>query len=119
LIVSSYIPELLGTCDRIAVMSRGVLGAARNRAEWDERRRLSAALGQEISRATETIHSIRDPHDGDYCCRNGEIFLGGLSPSSSSSRSLPCWWKTGSFTRCGISRTFCAKAACTRRRVLE
>jgi ribose transport system ATP-binding protein len=28
LMVSSYLPELLGTCDRIAVMTRGVLGAA-------------------------------------------------------------------------------------------
>jgi ribose transport system ATP-binding protein len=28
LMVSSYLPELLGTCDRIAVMSRGVLGTA-------------------------------------------------------------------------------------------
>ena len=26
-VVSSYLPELLGVCDRIAVMSRGVLGA--------------------------------------------------------------------------------------------
>jgi ribose transport system ATP-binding protein len=29
LLVSSYLPELLGTCDRIAVMCRGVLGPAR------------------------------------------------------------------------------------------
>ena len=29
LVVSSYLPELLGICDRIAVMCRGVLGAAR------------------------------------------------------------------------------------------
>jgi ribose transport system ATP-binding protein len=29
LVVSSYLPELLGVCDRIAVMCRGVLGAAR------------------------------------------------------------------------------------------
>src|SRR5438067_13619425 len=28
LMVSSYLPELLGTCDRIAVMCRGVLGEA-------------------------------------------------------------------------------------------
>lgn len=28
LVVSSYLPELLGICDRIAVMSRGTLGAA-------------------------------------------------------------------------------------------
>ena len=29
LLVSSYLPELLGVCDRIAVMSRGRLGPAR------------------------------------------------------------------------------------------
>ncbi len=47
LMISSYIPELLGTCDRIAVMSRGKLGEARKRSEWDERQLLSAAIGQE------------------------------------------------------------------------
>ena len=36
LLVSSYAPELLGVCDRIAVMSRGRLGAARDVAEWSE-----------------------------------------------------------------------------------
>ena len=34
--VSSYIPELLGVCDRIAVMHRGVLGPARPRSEWTD-----------------------------------------------------------------------------------
>jgi ribose transport system ATP-binding protein len=34
--VSSYLPELLGVCDRIAVMRRGALGAARPAAEWTE-----------------------------------------------------------------------------------
>ncbi len=37
LIVSSYVPELLGLCDRVAVMHRGVLGEARPAAEWTER----------------------------------------------------------------------------------
>jgi ribose transport system ATP-binding protein len=45
LFVSSYIPELLGVCDRIAVMSRGVLSAARPVAEWSEESILSAAIG--------------------------------------------------------------------------
>lgn len=36
LMVSSYLPELLGVCDRIAVMHRGVLGPARPRDEWSE-----------------------------------------------------------------------------------
>ncbi|MEP0845358.1 MAG: sugar ABC transporter ATP-binding protein [Phycisphaerae bacterium] len=34
LIVSSYFPELLGVCDRIAVMHRGRLGPARPAVEW-------------------------------------------------------------------------------------
>ncbi|HYP15867.1 MAG TPA: sugar ABC transporter ATP-binding protein [Opitutus sp.] len=45
LMVSSYLPELLGTCDRIAVMCRGVLGPARPVAEWDEHRIMLAATG--------------------------------------------------------------------------
>jgi ribose transport system ATP-binding protein len=36
LIVSSYLPELLGICDRIAVMCRGQVGPARPVSEWDE-----------------------------------------------------------------------------------
>ncbi|HLK90949.1 MAG TPA: sugar ABC transporter ATP-binding protein [Polyangia bacterium] len=36
IMVSSYLPELLGVCDRIAVMSRGRLGPARPAAAWTE-----------------------------------------------------------------------------------
>jgi ribose transport system ATP-binding protein len=36
LVVSSYLPELFGICDRIAVMTRGVLSEARPVAEWTE-----------------------------------------------------------------------------------
>ena len=36
LLISSYLPELLGMADRVAVMSRGRLGAARPVAELDE-----------------------------------------------------------------------------------
>src|SRR5262249_34428362 len=36
LMVSSYLPELMGVCDRIAVMRRGRLGAARPVAQWTE-----------------------------------------------------------------------------------
>ena len=36
LLISSYLPELLGLADRVAVMSRGQLGAARPAAELDE-----------------------------------------------------------------------------------
>ncbi|MBM4060907.1 MAG: sugar ABC transporter ATP-binding protein [Planctomycetes bacterium] len=45
LLVSSYLPELLGTADRIAVMCRGRLGPAREVAELDERAILLAATG--------------------------------------------------------------------------
>ena len=45
LVVSSYLPELLGICDRIAVMRRGRLGPARAVAELDERAVLTEATG--------------------------------------------------------------------------
>jgi ribose transport system ATP-binding protein len=44
LMVSSYLPELLGVCDRIAVMSRGRLGPARPVAEWTPEGMLEAAI---------------------------------------------------------------------------
>lgn len=44
--VSSYLPELLGVCDRIAVMCRGVLSAVRPAAEWTEHSIIAAAIGQ-------------------------------------------------------------------------
>jgi ribose transport system ATP-binding protein len=45
LMVSSYLPELLGVCDRIAVMHRGVLGEARPATELDEHRIMLEATG--------------------------------------------------------------------------
>jgi ribose transport system ATP-binding protein len=36
LLVSSYLPELLGMCDRLAVMQRGRLGQARPVNEWSQ-----------------------------------------------------------------------------------
>lgn len=49
LIVSSYLPELLGVCDRIAVMTRGKLGPARPVHEWTEHTLMLAATGQEAA----------------------------------------------------------------------
>jgi ribose transport system ATP-binding protein len=46
LVVSSYLPELMGICDRIAVMCRGVLGPARPVSEIDEHRLMIEATGQ-------------------------------------------------------------------------
>jgi len=48
--VSSYLPELLGVCDRIAVMHRGRLGAAHPASECTEASLLDEALrGSELS----------------------------------------------------------------------
>jgi ribose transport system ATP-binding protein len=45
LVVSSHLPELLGICDRICVMRRGILGEARAASEWTEKALLAAATG--------------------------------------------------------------------------
>ena len=45
LVVSSYLPELLGLCDRIAVMCRGRLSDARPVAEWTPESVMSVAIG--------------------------------------------------------------------------
>ncbi len=50
LLVSSQVPELLGVCDRIAVMARGVLGPARPVSEWTE----EAILAEATATATAT-----------------------------------------------------------------
>jgi len=47
LMISSYLPELLGVCDRIAVMCRGRLGKTRPVGEWDEHSLMPAATGQD------------------------------------------------------------------------
>ena len=43
--VSSYLPELFGVCDRLAVMSRGMLSPARPIGEWTPETVLQAAIG--------------------------------------------------------------------------
>jgi ribose transport system ATP-binding protein len=45
LMVSSYLPELFGMADRIAVMTRGRLSAARPVAEWTPEEVLAVAIG--------------------------------------------------------------------------
>ena len=45
LMVSSYLPELMGICDRVAVMCRGVLGPARPVAEVTEHQIMLEATG--------------------------------------------------------------------------
>ena len=47
LMVSSYLPELFGMCDRLAVMSRGRLSEVRPIEEWTPESVLQAAIGTE------------------------------------------------------------------------
>lgn len=49
LLVSSYLPELLGICDRIAVMYRGRLGPARPVDKCSEHSLMLEAIGQEVT----------------------------------------------------------------------
>ncbi len=52
-IVSSYLPELLGLCDTIGVMCRGELTAIRPRAEWTEAEIMRAATGSAANQSDE------------------------------------------------------------------
>src|SRR5262249_34171985 len=49
LVISSYLPELMGICDRIHVMCRGRLGPAHPVNETDEHKLLLEATGTEIA----------------------------------------------------------------------
>ena len=46
LMVSSYLPELLGVCDRVAVMCRGKLGPTYDINDIDEHKLMAEATGQ-------------------------------------------------------------------------
>jgi ribose transport system ATP-binding protein len=52
LMVSSYLPELLGVCDRVAVMCRGRLGPTHRIEDVDEHRLMQEAVGQWFDRLT-------------------------------------------------------------------
>jgi ribose transport system ATP-binding protein len=47
--VSSYLPELMGICDTIGVMCRGVLSAVKPVGEWTEQSIIAAAVGAEAT----------------------------------------------------------------------
>jgi ribose transport system ATP-binding protein len=49
LMVSSYLPELFGMCDRLAVMSRGRLSEVRPIEEWTPESVLQAAIGSDVA----------------------------------------------------------------------
>jgi ribose transport system ATP-binding protein len=44
-VISSYLPELLGLCDTIGVMRRGELAAVRPRSQWSEQEIMRVATG--------------------------------------------------------------------------
>lgn len=44
--VSSYLPELLGICDRVAVMCRGTIASIRPVEQWSQEAIMAAAIGQ-------------------------------------------------------------------------
>ena len=52
-IVSSELPELIGICDRILMMSRGSVAGEFSRSEFDLPRMMAAALGTRGSAAPE------------------------------------------------------------------
>jgi ribose transport system ATP-binding protein len=49
LFVSSYLPELLGVCDRLAVMARGRLSPVRDVAEWSSEQVMAYATGDGVT----------------------------------------------------------------------
>ncbi|HEV8132749.1 MAG TPA: sugar ABC transporter ATP-binding protein [Acidobacteriota bacterium] len=49
LLVSSYLPELFGLCDRLAVMSRGKLSPARPISDWTPESVMQAAIGGKVA----------------------------------------------------------------------
>ncbi len=55
LVVSSYLPELFGLCDRLAVMSRGTISAVRPTAEWTPESVLQASIEGDAAEAAASI----------------------------------------------------------------
>jgi ribose transport system ATP-binding protein len=47
--ISSYLPELFGLCDRLAVMSRGRLSSARPIGEWTPQSVMAASIASNDS----------------------------------------------------------------------
>jgi ribose transport system ATP-binding protein len=58
LMVSSYLPELLGVCDRIAVMCKGRLGPARPVAQCGEHQIMMEATGASASQALSAVGAM-------------------------------------------------------------
>jgi ribose transport system ATP-binding protein len=67
LMVSSYLPELFGMCDRIAVMSRGKLTPARAVEDWTPETVMLAAIGGDgLPAAGSALASGRGISGGQY-----------------------------------------------------
>lgn len=49
LIISSYLPELFGMCDRLAVMSRGRLSETFRVSEWSVEKVMQTAIGESVN----------------------------------------------------------------------
>ena len=64
LMVSSYLPELMGVCDRVAVMCRGRLGQARPVEQVTEEQLLLEATGQAEA---ETLRGGEIPSEQQAC----------------------------------------------------
>ncbi len=62
LLVSSYLPELFGMCDRLAVMSRGRLSAVRPIEEWPPEGVLATAIGGKGEGALTGVAPARAVH---------------------------------------------------------
>jgi ribose transport system ATP-binding protein len=50
--VSSYLPELFGVCDRLAVMRRGTLSKSRPVSEWTEDEMMRYAVAEVTEEGT-------------------------------------------------------------------
>ena len=67
LMVSSYLPELLGVCDRIAVMCRGRLGPARPASEWTEASLVHEAGSERV--LSEDVRQFVTQHGREFVLR--------------------------------------------------
>jgi ribose transport system ATP-binding protein len=62
LFVSSYLPELLGVCDRLAVMARGRLSPIRPAGEWNEQQVMEYATGGSVHPSRDREGAAPLPH---------------------------------------------------------
>ncbi|MFP6768081.1 MAG: hypothetical protein VB859_07920, partial [Planctomycetaceae bacterium] len=61
LFVSSYAPELLAVCDRVAVLARGRLQEVRPASEWTEESLLNCATGSTTAGSSASMTKTTRP----------------------------------------------------------